>query len=83
MTAQKGKDLLLKVDSNGAGSFITVAGLRARTLALLIAAEDRLSRLKSMSGLIDSTVKEFAKSIEERAGKVEEILEKEEEKNQG
>ena len=27
MTAQKGKDLLLKVDSDGAGSFTTVAGL--------------------------------------------------------
>ena len=34
MTAQKGKDLLLKVDSDGAGSFMTVAGLRARTFAL-------------------------------------------------
>lgn len=33
MTAQKGKDLLLKVDSDGGGSFVTVAGLRARTLA--------------------------------------------------
>ena len=33
MTAQKGKDLLLKVDTDGAGSFATVAGLRARTLA--------------------------------------------------
>jgi TP901-1 family phage major tail protein len=29
----EGKDLLLKVDSDGAGSFTTVAGLRARTLA--------------------------------------------------
>jgi predicted secreted protein len=29
MTAQKGKDLLLKVDTDGAGSFVTVAGLRA------------------------------------------------------
>lgn len=28
MTAQKGKDLLLKVDTNGAGSFVTVAGGR-------------------------------------------------------
>ena len=28
MTVQKGKDLLLKVDTNGAGSFVTVAGLR-------------------------------------------------------
>jgi hypothetical protein len=33
MTAQKGKDLLLKVDPDGAGSFTMVAGLRARTLA--------------------------------------------------
>lgn len=40
MSAQKGKDLLLKVDSNGAGSFVTVAGLRARTLAFNAAAVD-------------------------------------------
>ena len=40
MTAQKGKDLLLKVDSNGAGSFVTVAGLRARTLAFNAATVD-------------------------------------------
>ena len=40
MTAQKGKDLLLKVDSNGAGSFVTVGGLRARTLAFNAAAVD-------------------------------------------
>ncbi|MBM3543983.1 MAG: phage major tail protein, TP901-1 family [Alphaproteobacteria bacterium] len=33
MTAQKGKDLLLKVDADGAGEFTTVAGLRARSLA--------------------------------------------------
>ncbi len=33
MAAQKGKDLLLKVDSDGAGTFVTVAGLRSRTLA--------------------------------------------------
>ncbi|MFN3625123.1 MAG: phage major tail protein, TP901-1 family [Hyphomicrobium sp.] len=33
MAAQKGKDLLLKVDSDGAGSFATIAGLRTRTLA--------------------------------------------------
>ncbi len=32
MAAQKGKDLLLKIDDGGAG-FITVAGLRSRTLA--------------------------------------------------
>ncbi len=33
MAAQKGKDLLLKVDSDGLGNFSTVAGLRSRTLA--------------------------------------------------
>jgi TP901-1 family phage major tail protein len=32
MAAQKGRDLLLKID-DGAGGFLTVAGLRARTLA--------------------------------------------------
>ena len=33
MTAQKGKDLLLKVD-DGTGNFITVAGLRTRRFSL-------------------------------------------------
>jgi TP901-1 family phage major tail protein len=33
MTAQRGKDLLLKVDTDGLGSFTTVAGLRARSLS--------------------------------------------------
>ncbi len=33
MAAQKGKDLLLKADSDGAGAFITVAGLRTRSIA--------------------------------------------------
>jgi TP901-1 family phage major tail protein len=33
MTAQKGKDFLLKVD-DGASSFVTVAGLRTQRLAL-------------------------------------------------
>lgn len=33
MAAQKGKDLLLKVDSDGSGSFATVAGLRSRAIA--------------------------------------------------
>jgi TP901-1 family phage major tail protein len=40
MTAQKGKDLLLKVDSDGEGSFTTVAGLRARSLAFNAATVD-------------------------------------------
>jgi TP901-1 family phage major tail protein len=40
MTAQKGKDLLLKVDSDGEGSFTTVAGLRARALAFNAATVD-------------------------------------------
>lgn len=33
MAAQKGKDLLLKVDGTGSGSFTTVAGLRSRAVA--------------------------------------------------
>ena len=33
MAAQKGKDLLLKIDSNGLGSFVTVAGLRSKRIA--------------------------------------------------
>ena len=33
MTAQSGKDMLLKLDQSGLGSFITVAGLRTRALA--------------------------------------------------
>ena len=39
MAAQKGKDLLLKIDDGGAG-FITVAGLRARTLSFNAEAVD-------------------------------------------
>ncbi len=33
MAAQRGKDLLLKIDSDGYGSFVTVAGLRSKRLA--------------------------------------------------
>ncbi len=33
MTAQKGKDLLLKIDTDGGGTFATVAGLRSRQVA--------------------------------------------------
>ncbi len=33
MAAQKGKDLLLKVDADGVGTFATVAGLRSRSIA--------------------------------------------------
>ena len=32
MAAQKGRDLLLKIDSTGTGVYITVAGLRANAL---------------------------------------------------
>ncbi|MDO9458894.1 MAG: phage major tail protein, TP901-1 family [Alphaproteobacteria bacterium] len=34
MAAQKGRDLLLKTDSTGGGVFVTVAGLRNRSLSL-------------------------------------------------
>jgi TP901-1 family phage major tail protein len=40
MAAQRGKDLLLKVDETGAGSFATVAGLRTRGLAFNAATVD-------------------------------------------
>ncbi len=33
MVAQKGKDLLLKIDGDGAGSYVTVAGLRSKRIA--------------------------------------------------
>jgi len=33
MTAQSGKNMLLKLDQSGSGSFLTVAGLRTRALA--------------------------------------------------
>lgn len=33
MAAQRGRDLLLKLDTTGGGSFSTVAGLRARRIA--------------------------------------------------
>jgi TP901-1 family phage major tail protein len=33
MVAQKGKDLLLKLDTNGAGNFVTVAGMRSKRIA--------------------------------------------------
>ncbi len=40
MAAQRGKDLLLKVDTTGSGAFATVAGLRARSLAFNAATVD-------------------------------------------
>lgn len=40
MAAQSGRDLLLKLDQTGAGSFVTVAGLRTRSLSLNAAAID-------------------------------------------
>lgn len=33
MTAQKGRDLLLKIDTTGAGAFVTVAGLRSHSIS--------------------------------------------------
>lgn len=40
MSAQKGKDLLLKVDSDGLGAFTTIAGLRSRGIAINAEAVD-------------------------------------------
>jgi len=33
MTAQKGKDLLLKIDEAGTGTFVTVAGIRSNRIS--------------------------------------------------
>ena len=40
MTAQKGKDLLLKVDADSTGVFTTVAGIRSRKIAFNLATVD-------------------------------------------
>ena len=40
MAAQSGKDMLLKLDETGAGSFVTVAGLRTRSLSFNAATID-------------------------------------------
>ena len=40
MAAQRGKDLLLKADTTGDGNFTTIAGLRARSLAINAAIVD-------------------------------------------
>ena len=40
MSAQSGKDMLLRLDQTGAGSFLTVAGLRTRSLAFNAASID-------------------------------------------
>lgn len=40
MAAQSGKDMLLKLDATGSGSFTTVAGLRTRSLTFNAASID-------------------------------------------
>lgn len=40
MAAQSGRNMLLKLDQSGAGSFLTVAGLRTRSLAFNAASVD-------------------------------------------
>ena len=40
MAAQKGRDLLLKVDQTGTGTYSTVAGLRSHTLSFNAASVD-------------------------------------------
>ena len=44
MAAQKGRDLLLKVDATGSGSYQTVAGLRASTLSFNAQSVDSTSQ---------------------------------------
>jgi TP901-1 family phage major tail protein len=65
MTAQKGRDLLLKIDSTGTGTFITVAGLRANTLTFNTETVDASSQdsagawkeLLAGAGLKSATIK--------------------------
>jgi TP901-1 family phage major tail protein len=33
MAAQKGSDLLIKVDSNGSGTFLTIGGMRSKSIS--------------------------------------------------
>lgn len=40
MSAQSGKDMLLKLDETGAGAFLTVAGLRTKSLSFNTASID-------------------------------------------
>ncbi|WP_127145657.1 phage major tail protein, TP901-1 family [Pelagibacterium montanilacus] len=40
MTAQSGKDMLLKLDPAGSGEFLTVAGMRTKSLAFNAASVD-------------------------------------------
>jgi TP901-1 family phage major tail protein len=49
MTAQNGKDLLVKIDMNGAGLFETVAGLRATRISFNAASVD-VTSLESTGG---------------------------------
>ncbi len=44
MTAQKGRDLLLKLDTTGAGVYVTVAGLRANALSFNTESVDATSQ---------------------------------------
>lgn len=34
MAAQKGSDILIKVDSDGAGTFVTIGGMRSKAISL-------------------------------------------------
>ena len=49
MVAQKGKDLLIKIDMNGSGSFETVAGLRASRITFNAETVD-VTNLQSVGG---------------------------------
>lgn len=49
MVAQNGKDLLIKLDMDGAGSFVTVAGLRATRIAFNAESVD-VTSLESQGG---------------------------------
>lgn len=65
MTAQKGRDLLLKLDATGSGSYTSIAGLRSNALSFNAATVDATSQesagawreLLSGAGLKSASIK--------------------------
>ena len=60
MTAQKGKDLLIKIDDGG--GFVTIAGLRARRLAFNAEAVD-ITDAESAGRVLSRHLRIFAAAV--------------------